>query len=122
MKLLGARLVLAIAAFFSLVAPEVRAQPMIVPESHSCGAWIKNKSGRSGQEIADYNTAVAWVWGFVSRAAETAPTILRSQDDGLGLRAWVDRYCAANPLDDIVDAARALERELIARTGPATKR
>jgi hypothetical protein len=36
-------------------------------------------------------------------------------EDWLGVMAWIDKYCAAHPLDKLYTAANALENELLNR-------
>jgi hypothetical protein len=76
----------------------------------SCSAWTEARRGSdpsSEQLAADYTE---WVEGYVSAMEQELPEIIPQvrNADVVGLRAWVDNYCAAHPLDDLAVAANAL--------------
>lgn len=86
------------------------------PGNDSCGDWTENRKNRSTQVLE------GWVLGFVT-AANTY-----GENDGLlgvgsgatGMLAWVDKYCADNPLDTVLTASAKLVIELKKRR-PAGK-
>jgi hypothetical protein len=77
----------------------------------SCGGWIQ---ARHLGEPADM-VIVAWTQGYLTafslnlEAGGAAP--LRYIDQ-YAVKAWLDKYCAQNPLKRILDAATALASEL----------
>ena len=73
--------------------------------NESCGEWTaRNKVRREAYQFT-------WVVGFVTGAAFASA---RSQKptDSSGIAAWIDTYCAANPLDSISKASGQLVLEL----------
>jgi hypothetical protein len=76
-----------------------------------CGAWTTAR--RDGQAIGFEE----WIAGFLSGFGDLAASVPIPEMDPLrGLntqtvRAWVDNYCQAHPLERIVQAAEALARE-----------
>lgn len=58
-----------------------------------------------------------WVAGYLSNFnslinGRDVPDFLKDEDWD-GLIAWIDNYCAANPLDKLEKAARELELDLL---------
>jgi hypothetical protein len=85
------------------------------PENDSCGEWTSNRAlgNRAPQGLE------GWVLGFV-----TAANIYGSNDGRLGegsgskgMLAWIDQYCACNPLDTVLTASAKLIIELKKRRG-----
>lgn len=79
--------------------------------SLSCGAWLAGSS----------NVPQLWLLGYLSRATYDHPGDMLAPVDADGLKAWVDNYCRAHPLDNLSTAANVLEHELAARVAPAPK-
>jgi hypothetical protein len=81
---------------------------MVGVGSSSCGSWT---ASRGGQTTGIYEQ---WVVGFLSGVGYEGTG---QGDDPLagvdanGVWAWVDNYCRAHPLDQIVMAAKAFDRE-----------
>lgn len=80
----------------------------------SCGQWTHERrlqsdsSASMGTWIVGYITAYNYhVWKGKNVASET---------DAPGMFAWIDTYCAANPIKGLVDATEALVDAL--KTGP----
>lgn len=78
----------------------------------TCGGW------RAAP--ADFNqlpkaALLNWVLGFLSGRAEPGDKDFLADVQVSSIAAWVDNYCAANPLDYLVTAAFELEKVLIAR-------
>lgn len=83
-------------------------------DDNSCGAWTSARS-RGG---ADSQSWESWAMGFLSGYNRFS---IQSNGDvafgaGIdGMKAWIDNYCRANPLDPVVKALTALIRELESR-------
>ena len=78
----------------------------------SCGAWTADRQGNGDIQFVDE----AWVLGYLTALNVVGPgsdNIARNTDTD-GIVAWVDNYCAAHPLDEIVTATRALGDVLLA--------
>lgn len=83
------------------------------PGYDSCGSWTSNRRDRGSQALEGF------VLGFVTSAN------LYGDNDGLlgtgsgatGMLAWVDKYCADNPLDSVLTASIKLVTELKKRRG-----
>jgi hypothetical protein len=82
-------------------------------EASSCGNWTQTRKNQDNQYLE------GWVLGFVTGANAY------DQNDGkLGvgsgataMLAWVDQYCAANPLAPVIEASLKLVIELKKRRG-----
>ena len=78
------------------------------PGASSCGTWTADR--RRGGEWPMMDEA--WILGFLTGSAYVA-TDGRDPVSGVdneGIFAWIDNYCRANPLKEIIDAAAAFER------------
>lgn len=62
-------------------------------------------------------SAMEWVNGWLSRGQTERGMDVLSQTTFEARKGWVANYCQANPLDKLIDAAKALERELEKRSG-----
>jgi hypothetical protein len=59
---------------------------------------------------------LSFVLGFIDASSATGGGVdLFDGVDTPSVVAWLDKYCAANPLDDFNAAALALRAELVAR-------
>jgi hypothetical protein len=56
------------------------------------------------------------VEGFLARASSKSEGDLLFGLDQKGVAAWLDQYCKAQPLDDMMTASDALVKELEARS------
>jgi hypothetical protein len=82
----------------------------------SCGLWTQYHPQKENVVAASLE---AWVLGYLSAtnlwlgvmAKNPDADILKGQDRD-GLMAWVDNYCAKNPLEKINTAAQELGKEL----------
>jgi len=70
----------------------------------SCGTWLRD-AARSDKSF--YELEQAWLAGFVSGVGYVNDRRLNKTDIN-GMKAYVDRYCADHPLDDIAKAAQTL--------------
>jgi hypothetical protein len=81
----------------------------------SCGKWTEAVTAASlRRDIADRYIDMAneqWIAGFVSGAGYTDSKAFRDADIE-GIRAFVNNYCTAHPLDKMGDAAEKLIEEL----------
>jgi hypothetical protein len=80
----------------------------------SCGDWTA-AARENGWSKAAYH---AWLGGFMSGmnlGGASQVGNLTTGTDFNGLAAWVDNYCAANPLDQVSSAAVHLTVELLKR-------
>ena len=74
----------------------------------SCGTWLAQR--KEDGWTAKVNAA--WVDGFLTAVNELATSNLTKGVDHEGRDTWIDNYCQAHPLDQLVDAAGALVDEL----------
>jgi hypothetical protein len=74
----------------------------------SCGAWTAERKN----DAIKTEVYQAWIMGFVSGFGFSQVAELKTTDHK-ALSAHIDNYCAANPLDDVADAAAALIYELM---------
>jgi hypothetical protein len=83
----------------------------------SCGTWIQDrkKGGFEGQ-VTDL-TQTAWLAGYLTAYNLWVPgkADIAEGTDIAGLMAWIDNYCAQNPLNNIANAANALIYHLRSR-------
>jgi hypothetical protein len=85
------------------------------PGGVSCGQYVETRRNPDAQPIALAD--VDWIEGYLTAYNEynwPSGDLTRGTDSD-GLTVWVDNYCAANPLDDLAKAARALTKELRSR-------
>jgi hypothetical protein len=83
----------------------------------SCGAWLATP--RDYREIKKSAT-LNWVLGYVSGVSMVAGQDLLLDVDQASVAAWLDQYCAANPLDGLYSAANVLVNELSSRIGESS--
>ena len=114
MRIVG---VVATTAALALMLPGIgRSAPVTVRYmgENSCGAWLAtDRDYRSLNRAAALN----WVLGHVSGVSQVAGQDLLAGADQASIAAWLDQYCAANPLDGLPRAATVLVNELSARIG-----
>jgi len=81
----------------------------------SCAEWQKFRT--TGDKANSYQ-AQAWVDGFLSgeNSAGDGIDFLAPKPNTIAYYAWIDNYCAQNPLYSLVQATWLLKKELIART------
>lgn len=104
------RTLAAVVAGLMLNLAEFDAQAVDVRSIRSCGAWIKDQQeGNIPGEAANR----FWLLGFLSGFAVGANKDLLRGTDNDSIQLWVDNYCRANPLDDVIAAGHALAVELI---------
>jgi hypothetical protein len=118
----GLSMKLTMVALIAFLVPAAANANTIMGEGFaSCGQWTKASAEPQGAVAFAMG---AWVRGYLTAQALAAtsenhyPDILRDTDAD-AVMAWVDNYCAKNPLDKIVDATGHLVLELIKRAAPA---
>lgn len=80
--------------------------------SMTCGAW---RAGPRDHELYPKSLMVNWVLGVIAgRSAMRGDDVLRDVEIE-SIAAWLDDYCAASPLDTLVQATFKLEQDLIIR-------
>ena len=77
----------------------------------SCGAWTQTRQMKTPIRLL----MEQWITGWLDRANFNLNTDILQGEDWLGVMAWIDKYCAAHPLDKLYTAASALENELLNR-------
>ena len=117
--MIAALVALAMAPAQAAPAPQQQARPtMVVGHGNtSCGKWTQARGDR-GASSTIYG---AWLGGFISGINMADPIARDDLSEGTdfdGLLAWVDSYCAANPLDKVFTAAELLAAELLKRKYP----
>lgn len=91
----------------------------------SCGGWTDGRRNPGTPEAELRNVArVHWVLGYITAnnyllPADRGPKNIAEGTDHNGIMAWIDNYCAANPLVGLHSATDALVAELWARWGAA---
>lgn len=78
------------------------------PGHDSCGDWTSHRKNRDNQILE------GWVLGYVTAANMYGDNdgLLGTGSGATGMLAWVDQYCAANPLDSVLTASSKLIIEL----------
>lgn len=84
--------------------------------AQSCGTWTRHRQ-QGNPEWVDNGV---WVVGYISgyNAFGLGSSDVTAGTDTQGVWAWIDNYCANNPLDTIQVAATALILELERKRGP----
>ena len=73
----------------------------------SCGAWTQDR--KADQRLSALESQ--WILGYISGVNQLAKTPTRNTDVQ-AITAWMDSYCAVNPLERLADAALVLTKEL----------
>lgn len=102
MRLLGVIAALLLLAFPSALKAD---EPTIAGlGTRSCGGWTEDRKANAFDATNDQS----WVMGFLSGVALTGGDYNPlNNTDALGVWAWIDNYCQANPLDEIYQAGEA---------------
>ena len=67
----------------------------------SCGTWLAERKTSAWFQDGE------WILGFLT-AANRFANVPPRHTDSAAITVWVDNYCQANPLEDLVEAATAL--------------
>ena len=81
----------------------------------SCETWTTARKAGSAAQLE------SWALGFVSGFNFYSPDSrgdIAPNTDAKALLSWVDQYCRAKPLDNVLHATTKLVRELKARAAP----
>ena len=80
----------------------------------TCGEWQQHRS--SGNKLASYQ-AQAWVDGYLSGSNSSTDGVdfIAPKPSSIAYYAWLDNYCAQNPLNLLMAGVMKLEKELQAR-------
>jgi hypothetical protein len=108
----------AISAVSLLIAPAT-ATTMFGGE-WTCGVWLNARAKRQSQYME------GWVAGYLS-GTNVAYDALGFRDtlanaDALSAYVWIDSWCKANPLDNVLKAANGLAEEASERAGRASSK
>jgi hypothetical protein len=110
--------VLLLAAATCTARPSDAAANMILGYgADSCGTWTADRNNRN-QAVAD----AQWVLGYVGGMGFLSGKDLLGGLDYGAVVSWVNNYCEAHPLEQVVDAAIALGIELAKRHGVIIER
>jgi len=103
---------IAVAAAAAPSPPNQYFQVYNYPSIDSCAKWTEYRTNKSDQVLE------GWVLGFVTgqNAYRSGGGDVAHGTPGAGLVAWVDQYCAANPLDSVTTASFKLIKELDRRS------
>jgi hypothetical protein len=78
----------------------------------SCGAWVEGRQNHGQlKEVA----VRIWLAGYLTGVADSREVDILRDTDSDSIAAWMDNYCRASPLDDLIDGGRELREELIQR-------
>lgn len=79
--------------------------------TQSCGAWTSHKADDGWARTGDFH----WLAGFLSGLNLANGGDITGTVDMLAAVAYVDKFCAENPLDEVGLAASFLAKELYER-------
>jgi hypothetical protein len=84
--------------------------------SVSCGTWTQE----SRRQSSTYATYAQWVLGYLT--ASNAYLLTHDESvakgmDNIALLAWIDNFCAANPLENIAHATEKLLQVAMKKNG-----
>jgi hypothetical protein len=91
--------------------------------AESCGTWTKERakgglnSAQAGQWMLGYITAFNALGPRPSNFDHQEAFDIAEGINGDGIKAWIDNWCQAHPLDDINASAIALIQKLRKRKG-----
>ena len=80
--------------------------------NNSCGMWVEHREADGYGELIQSS----WVNGYLTGRQDGSFGLTDQQTSDAAARSvWLDNYCQANPLDDLLAAARGLWHELASR-------
>ncbi len=71
----------------------------------SCAQWAEARKTDDG-----WYQHGQWIQGYIVARADMGANLRSTDQERINL--WVDHYCTQNPLNDVLDAARAMVSEL----------
>ena len=88
--------------------PARQFQGFTYPGNDSCASWSEYRKGNRAPQLE------GWVLGFVTayNMFGSGNRLAGADTNAKGLLAWVDQYCATNPLDTVMTASSKLVIEL----------
>ena len=99
-------------AFLLAIAEPTSAQ-VLGYGTNSCGSYVATRSQPVARDVY-----ITWLTGFLTEFnISNRQGILdaSAHTDGLGIQAWLDTYCTANPLVPFATASLALLADLVAQ-------
>lgn len=80
----------------------------------SCGEWIVHREKSDTLALGN----ASWLLGYLSGLAVSSGKDYLSVTDNASIYKWMDNYCRANPLRDLINGGNALAAELAKKKGP----
>jgi len=81
--------------------------------NQSCGSWTATHNDNTDGSAIEEASQEAWVEGFITAFSAFGFTPSRTFTlDYAALKAWIDNYCSAHPLDSISKASEVLAVQL----------
>ena len=104
----------------SFLGPSVWEWLLVAPGQKTSSVAPPIMEGMAARLSTAAAAQIEWVMGFLSahnwhNANAGGPGDIASGTDLNGMLAWIDNYCAAHPLEKIVEATQALIVELSQR-------
>ena len=82
----------------------------------SCGNYISANNGSGMQERLDANSAVIWVWGYLSHynlaTLETHQHAISIPTQVQTIHLYLEKFCRGNPLGTLIQASEKLRLDL----------
>jgi hypothetical protein len=104
------RIVIALVLLCALPEARVAGKPIRGAGAQSCGAWTQER------KTGSVNMELSWIQGFISAYTHYNQTDIFEGTDIPAITAWMDTYCAANPLETIYNGAVQLVETLRKRS------
>lgn len=92
-------------------APAAAQTRALIGGTETCGGLVESPN----------NMRLAWVVGYLSRAAYAHPGDMLDPVDADAVKAWITNFCRTHPLEKLSLAASTLEYELANRQAAALK-
>nr|WP_181377810.1 hypothetical protein [Polaromonas sp. W9N]AWD72382.1 hypothetical protein pW9NP1_p003 [Polaromonas sp. W9N] len=92
----------------TLTITTMNAEAVQIRGARSCGQWISDKGT---EQLTVPNRT--WALGFLSGMAFSSGKDVVRGTDNETIFLWIDNYCRANPLQDIIGAVENLFTELV---------
>jgi hypothetical protein len=106
----------ALAVSFAAAAPRAIQAPYVIygPGTISCGKWTAEAQG----PLNNRQFNLSWVLGYITGVgAALDKSMSLTKTDSAGMAAWIDQYCAKNPLSTLEKASEELATTLLVRKG-----
>lgn len=76
-----------------------------------CGSWIEYR--RTPNDVRE-EIMKAWIWGYLSGIGSGSPIYSNVQlPSGSSVAAYMDKYCADNPLSNVIAGSTRLLKDLV---------